>query len=351
MNRTFTINLNGIVFNIDDDAYNLLDNYLNTLSDIFCKEGNQKEIISDIEARIAEILIEKNNTSSFIISKADVEDIIERMGHPDQFKEFEPEQGDSDNEPTATCNETGQKRKLFRNCQDKMLGGVCSGISSYLNVDVTWVRLICIGLTLLTATFIIVGYIVLWIVVPEAKSAADKLAMHGETPTMENIGKTVKDSYEQVENYARPYINKMKNKGGTKRFTDKLFSVLSWIFKIALLVVAIALIPVVVGLFIGVIGALIGLIVFAIGESAWLIGITPFVEWGSSARSIMGLIGVIGILLSIGIPLISFIYFIFKNIMHTKPMSDITRNILLILWIIGVVVAVVSVSLVKDVLI
>lgn len=200
MKKTLTVNLGGTVFNIDDDAYRLLDNYLSNIKMHFRKEASADEIVDDIERRISELFAEKLSAGSQVITIADVEEVIARMGNPEDMEMGE----ESDNSGATDSN--SPRRRLYRNPDDKMLGGVISGLAVYLGWDVTLLRLLLFVILICGYGTLIPVYIVCWLVIPEARTAAEKLSMRGEAVTVENIGKTVTDGFEKVSNGVNDYM-------------------------------------------------------------------------------------------------------------------------------------------------
>lgn len=141
MKKTLSVNLGGTVFNIDEDAYRLLDNYLNNLKQHFRKEAGAEEIVDDIERRISELFVEKLTGGKQVITIADVEEVIARMGKPEDMETGEEEETagqdrQASSGPNYGYREEGKARKrLFRNPDDKILGGVISGMAAYLDAD------------------------------------------------------------------------------------------------------------------------------------------------------------------------------------------------------------------------
>ncbi|MEX2589913.1 MAG: PspC domain-containing protein, partial [Chitinophagales bacterium] len=195
MNKTLSINLNSLVFQIDEIAYEKLSNYLKAIANRFEGMEGADEITSDIEARIAEMFSEKLSNTKQVISLADVESVIEVMGRPEDFETIEDE---LEADPAAT---KGKKspRKLFRDTENSIVGGVCSGISAYLGIsDPIFLRLIfLIAFFGFGSGFLL--YIILWIVIPEAKTASDKLHMRGEAINVSNIEKTIKEEFDNIK--------------------------------------------------------------------------------------------------------------------------------------------------------
>ncbi len=194
MNKTIDINLGGLPFTIDDDAYEKLDRYLNSLEDYFGDSEGCKEIVADIEDRIAELFKERLKKRR-IVNLKDVNSIIDMMGRPEQFEDgTETAYRSTARRPLDI--KTG--KRLFRDPDDKIVGGVCAGLSAYIGIeDPVWMRLV-FGLLFFGAGIGVIPYIILWIVMPEAKTSGDKLAMRGETANVSNIAKTVEEEMQNL---------------------------------------------------------------------------------------------------------------------------------------------------------
>ena len=196
MKRTVTINLNGLVFYVDEDAYNRLHIYLEKLNDWFRNKDGAEEIIVDIENRIAELFEEKVKPGVGVVTLPMVEEVIEVMGEPEVFDDMEA----SFEKGTTTGNSYYKvPKRLYRDIDDRVFGGVCSGIAAYFNIDVVLVRVIFGILPFVSVGVIIPIYIVLWIAVPPAVTTAQKLQMRGEPINISNIEKTIKEEYEDVK--------------------------------------------------------------------------------------------------------------------------------------------------------
>lgn len=201
MNKVFNINLGGYPFTIDEDAYEQLSHYLETIHRHFRDSEGYEEITGDIESRMAE-LFQEGMQGRQIITIKDVKNGISIMGTPEDFG-AEPID-DYAKASASTASAKGRNRKtkyktgkrLFRNPEDEVVGGVCSGIAAYFGVeDPLWVR---IGFVLLTISggFSIPVYLLLWAIVPKAETASDRLAMRGEPVNASNIGKIVEEEIE-----------------------------------------------------------------------------------------------------------------------------------------------------------
>nr|BFF40517.1 hypothetical protein BACY1_23220 [Tenacibaculum mesophilum] len=187
MNKTININLGGFFFHIDETAYQKLKRYLDAIARSLSDDPQGKnEIIADIEARISELLSERITDARQVVNESDIEEIIAIMGQPEDYAEAE--EGYSENTSYNYKRNTSNK-KMFRDGDDKFLGGVCSGLGHYFNIDVVWIRLAFLILTLAGFGFGIIGYIILWVILPEAKTTSEKLQMEGEAVNIDNIEK------------------------------------------------------------------------------------------------------------------------------------------------------------------
>jgi len=188
MNQTVTVNISGIVFHIEVDAYEELKKYLNKIKSYFKNSEECNEIMTDIEARIAELFNEKISSDSQVIQSQDVEEVITIMGKPEQYvdeDEDEPQPQESFSSKQRTYSTA---KKLFRDPDDRMIGGVASGIAAYFGIETIWLRLFFVVALFVGFGFLL--YIILWIVMPEAKTASDKLQMKGDPVNINNISKT-----------------------------------------------------------------------------------------------------------------------------------------------------------------
>lgn len=194
MNKTISINISGFAFIIEDTAYQRLQKYLATIRSYFTSADGVDEIMTDIELRIAEIFRERLDGNREVVDNSDVEHVINVLGQPEAFI-------DEDAEPTANASESrerNRRRRIFRDPDHKSIGGVASGIAAYFGTDPVWIRLAFVILTLGGLAGIPI-YIILWIIMPEAKTAAEKLEMRGEPVTAENIARKVSESFDQVK--------------------------------------------------------------------------------------------------------------------------------------------------------
>ncbi len=344
MKKTLTVNLGGTVFHIDEDAYELLDKYLSNLRIHFRNEEGSEEIMNDFEMRISELLNERIRLGYGVITITEIESVIKRMGSPEELFEDAPENNKQRTGPTSSPHDSHvyTQKRLFRNPDDRILGGVAGGLAAYLDWDPTLVRLLIILLTAVSAGFpFVIIYFVMWIIVPMARTATEKLQMRGETITIENIGKTVSNSFESVKNTVNDYANSPKTRSTLQRIADGFIEVVGVLVKIIAVLLGLAIFPpLLLGLFI----VFIILIALLTGGVGALYSILPFTSnfsivttqpyWVISAVCICTLFVV-------GIPLLSVIYAICNYFFKYKPVSHSTKWTLLILWIISLVLGII----------
>ncbi len=192
MNKTLTINLANSIFNIDENAYQALQRYLEAVKKYLTGTQGNEEILADVEARISELFSEKLTPEKQVIVLQDVEQIIQVMGQPEDYSIDE----DIFDEVPKTKTSTRVK-KLYRDGDQKLMGGVCSGIGHYLSIDPLWIRLLFI-VFLFGGGFSVITYIILWAIVPEATTTAQKLDMQGEAANLSNIEKKIKEGFDSV---------------------------------------------------------------------------------------------------------------------------------------------------------
>ena len=333
MKKTLTVNLGGTVFHIDEDAYRLLDNYLSNLKMHFRKEAGADEIIDESERRISELFAEKLTAGSQVITITDVEEVIARMGKPEDME------AENDSEPSVgNATRTTIHRRLYRNPDDKLLGGVISGMAAYLGWDVTLLRLLLLVVLICGVGTLIPVYIVCWLVIPEARTAAEKLSMRGEAVTVENIGKTVTDGFEKVANGVNDYMKSDKPRTFLQKLGDALVMVAGWFFKICLVIFAIICSPLLFVFGVVFVALLFAAVMVAIGGGAALISMFPTFDVILPTSPLSAIVMYIAGILLVGIPLVSLVWAIFSQIFKWQPMASGLKWTLVILWIVSAAV-------------
>lgn len=189
MKITVSINIGGMAFYIDEDAYTELKIYLRSLERYFAKESSSREIMADIEARIADLLKSMINDNKQVVSMNDVKEVINTLGTPEDISD-----------DTGTGHErisTGIYHRMYRDPDNRIIAGVCSGMAAYWRIDPWIVRIIFIVISLPGGLGILI-YLVLWIVLPEAKTTAQKIEMRGDPVNIHNIKDSVRDEFDNV---------------------------------------------------------------------------------------------------------------------------------------------------------
>lgn len=456
MKKIININLSGRVIPIEDSAYEQLQGYIESLRRYFAKEEGRDEIINDIESRIAELMSEKVRKGADSITDADVNEIANSMGRPEDFEDEEIKEqityasstssssaAGSSQQSTQTQAPPKTKRGLYRDTSDKFIGGVCSGIAAYLNVDpaivrilfaiitfggfglgflayiIMWIVLpakdvegytgkrlfrnpegrmlggVCSGLAAyfnkststvrfiflaplilnilinvlngfswrgdfiffpnivfgsLTSTFI-VAYIILWIVLPEARSPYEKMEMRGEKVDVNTIKQNVQDRAkemgEDIKSAAQNISNKAKEFAQTsgKTFAAEIKQTarpigsgighaIGVLFKVFFLfiagTIALALFGVLMAAIFG------GVAWWPINDFLWTSKWQPIFAWGT-------------LILFLGVPLIGFLIWLIRRIIGVKSRSSYLGWIFGGLWTLGWVCVIMLVSsLVRD---
>ena len=251
MKKTLTVNLGGTVYNIDEDAYQLLDQYLSNLRSHFKKEAGSEEIMNDFELRISELFSEKIRLGYAVIDINIVENIITRMGKPEEIFGEEEAANENAEEPheandsfKGQAEATATKKKLFRDPDDKIIGGLASGFAAYMGWDATAIRIGLLILLFFTQIVLIPVYIVLWIVIPIAQTATERLEMRGESVTLENIGKTVTHGFEKVSEGVNNYVASDKPRSVIQKFADLFVQIMGVLIKMIFVFLAIILAPI-----------------------------------------------------------------------------------------------------------
>lgn len=317
MKKTVTVNISGIAFTIDEDAHDKLSHYLNTIRSYFSASEGRDEIMADIEARIAEMLQAKVNEKKQVISIDDIEDVIAVMGKPEQFAgESSSEKAEEKTSTTASGSKT---KRIFRDPDNKVLGGVCSGLGHYFGFDPLWLRIAFAVVFFAGFGSGLLVYILLWVIIPKAATTSEKLEMKGESVNVSNIGKAIEEEIDDLKKKVSEFSEKAKNisarpqaekaKNFISQMVDGLLQLLMMliktfgkIFGIALLVIGTILAIVFTALLLGK-KAVVSITPEGIHSFSWS-GITDMI-FGSSDLS---LLATIGLILLIAIPVIGIFY-------------------------------------------
>lgn len=342
MNKTVTINISGIIFHIEEDAFDKLSKYLSTIKGYFSKADGGSEIMSDIEARIAEMLQSKTSPVKQVVLMSDVDFVMESMGKPEEFAGDAEAAGNTSSENTSenyTTTDNGEpiKKRLHRDGDSKVLGGVCSGIGHYFGIDPVWIRIALLLMFFFGGTGFLL-YLILWIAIPEAKTTAEKLSMKGEKADINNISKAVKEEAEQLKKRMEKYGDEFKNMAANNRnmprntaekIVDFLTDVITNIGKVLIKVIGIFMVIFGVIFFLGLSSSIFGLSFMSnntnVGE--W---IDLFLLSGSDFY-----LGILGIAIFVGIPVIMLIYGGIKILFKIKYSNRWVNLSAGIIWAIG----------------
>lgn len=352
MNKTIIININSIVFHIEEDAYETLRSYMIEIKRHFGKSEDSREILEDIENRIAEMFSERIQTGrKEVINREDVEQVISQMGRVSDFElengdeprmETEPKAAFADyaegdearqtqeapaQEPSPEPNFTEYltSKKLMRDMDDKVLSGVCSGLAHYFNIETKWVRVIFILFFLFGGSGVLL-YFVLWAVMPKAVTRADKLAMRGEQANLHNFKKSFDEEMKGIrENFtgAGEHISR-----GARSVGDSLGSFFSIIGKILAVLVLIW-----AGL------SIIGMFIFFVFNVLNIMGyqnpifFPPLEVLDPTSAFFAILSGTVAII----IPLLALFFVMLRVVFKTRPMNNYASMTLLATWIVSIV--------------
>lgn len=333
MNKTVNINLGGIFFHIDEDAYQKLTRYFDAIKRSLSNSSGQDEIIKDIEMRVSELFTERQKSEKHVVGLKDVDEVIAIMGQPEDYKI-----DDEDKETASTNYNSSQSRKLYRDTENGMIGGVLAGLGHYFGVDKVWLRIIMLVFLFVFGTGAL-AYFILWIVMPEAKTTAEKLEMTGEPVTISNIEKKVREEFENVsEKFKNADYDKFGNKvkSGAEKigssFGNLIILVLKAFSKFLGILLILSGIATMVLLFIAV---------FTLGSSSFIsVPWQDFIEAGNFTDYPVWCFGLI-MFFAVGIPFFFLTLLGFKLLSpNMKSIGNIAKYTLLAIWLISVSLAI-----------
>ena len=331
MNKTVTVNISGFVFYIEENAYAVLATYLSRIKAIFQSDEGGDEILNDVEARIAELFHEKLADKKEVVTIKDVEQVIQVMGKPEDYTDDTSfENANHSSGAGASSNHyTNEKRKIYRDSDDKVLGGVCSGFGHYFDIDPIILR-IAVVLLVVFGGFGLPLYIILWIVIPKAETTSEKLRMHGEKINVESIKKKVTDfsNSASVTNTNRR----------ARSFLDRLLELLGTIFgalgRIILKLIGVFFAILAIGLLIGLVAALLSPdSVLNINDNCFSIAEIREMIFHGNANFFLSTTGVTLLILT---PIIGLIYGAIRILSGNRYAAKGLGTSLIILFIIGI---------------
>ncbi|HLC70174.1 MAG TPA: DUF2807 domain-containing protein [Patescibacteria group bacterium] len=315
MHKVVSFTINERVFNIEDDAFFALKDYLDAIKKGLGTDEASFEVLNDIEASIADKFTEKlKETNRTVLTLSDVVELKNVMGNPEDISGSEPrtEKVDIDNK------EEKPAKKLYRDTDNQMVGGVCSGLASYFKIDAVLVRLIFVALIFLNGIGLLL-YVVLLLVMPAAKTPAQKLEMQGEVV---NLAK--------IKSFVSEKANELKSEGVLQRTTKVLRRVIGVILRLVLVLFGLALL-------VGAIGGLVGLTIGAVvllfsGYETTLLpfNVAPVISWS------VYLLLLVAVYFLVIVPLV-FLIMAAITILRKKNAFSLRSSVgLLVLWVLAI---------------
>ena len=335
MKKTIQINIGGRHFYMDEDAFHKLNHYLESLKAHFASEGETgKEIMEDIEQRIAELLEKKITDGKQAVSLEDVNEAIGILGKVEDFV-YEGTNGG-----TRDYEQYGRRdsRRFYRDEDNNYIGGVAAGLGAYFDIDPLWLRLAFIALIFLHGLGILV-YGILWLVVPKARTTNEKLQMRGIPVTLSTIKESVNAEYDKVKSGLHN-LNRSPGAERTRNAIENLFRAIGLIF--------VAILKFMIGA-IGVIFLITGTIFLAL-TIMFLMGFTHvfghFQFWDGVPFPFMShfflnsthyYLVVIALVILVVIPIIALIYGGIKILFNIRTKHNVLRAFLLVTWVVALV--------------
>lgn len=333
MNKTVNINLGGMFFHIDEDAFQKLTRYFDAIKRSLSNSSGQDEIIKDIEMRISELLTEKQKTDKHVVGLKDVDEVIAVMGQPEDYRIDDEENGSSI--PNFS---TSRTKKLYRDTENGMIGGVLAGLGHYFGIDKVWLRIFLLILIFAWGTGFL-AYIILWIVMPAATTTTEKLEMTGEPVTISNIEKKVREEFENVsEKFKNANYDEMGNrvKTGAEKigssFGNFIIAVLRVFSKFLGILLILGGLTVLFFLLVGI---------FTLGTGVFInFPWTTFIETGNLTDYPTWTFGLI-MFFAVGIPFFFLSLLGFKLLSpNLKSIGNVAKYTLLAIWLISVSLAI-----------
>jgi len=333
MKKAIKINLSGIIFHIDDDAYEKLKSYLDTISRHFSNKQESQEIINDIESRIAELFQERITAETQVITVTIVNEVIDIMGNPEDIADT----GEEGDEKRSFHDSYSTSKRLYRDPENSVIGGVCGGLAAYFRVDPVIFRLLFVIFFFVGGASILV-YVILWIVLPKAESAAQKLEMRGEKVNVSNLEKKIREEYDNVKDNVKENVSRVKNsetykktQSGASDFFEVLGKILLVFIKVILIIIGTSLVIAGIGILVGLIALpFVGIHMFPFESYNFSLGdlLIPFTDPVSVTLL------TIAVTLLVIIPIAAMIYGLIKLIFNLKTRNRGLGVGALVLWLV-----------------
>lgn len=338
MNKTVSINLAGTFFHIDEDAFAKLSHYLNAIRKSLKGTQGSEEIMQDIETRIAELFSEKIKSNTQVISLRELDEVIAVMGQPEDYEvDEEMFEDSSESESHSQSRANASHKQLFRDIDNKYVGGVSSGLGHYLGIDAVWIRLIWVLLVVAGLGSPVLVYILLWILVPPALTTSEKLKMTGKPINISNIERKFREGFDNVADRVKnvdydKYGNKIKT--GASSFFDNLLEVAKTLLKAFAKLIGLIIIIVTLTTLISLV---ISLFTFGSMDIWGNYEMTEYITLMDSSNAPVWLMATL-ILFAVGIPFfLLFVLGLKLLISNLKSMGSTIKILLVVLWVLSII--------------
>ena len=375
MKKNISINICGTIYSIDEDAYLLLDNYLMSMTNYFKGQEGGEEIADDIEHRVAELLWQYKQEGMEAVNVETVKEIINKIGNPREIdgqnsNGLDNGQAETDSQTTANRDDEEQQpeeqvsgswterlknhlrnRRLYRNTQNAILGGVCSGLAEYVGFgDVTFWRLGMVLVTIFGSTFtgwllpdffgsfFLLLYVLLWMLVPVARTPEDRLRMRGQEVTPDNLKEQIVNDIEEGSQNPNHAAAQQGDNGSGGKGCIRL------LFMLALGFLLLPLVSLLAGLIIFVV-VLIGLGFGSLAFAGTMIPEVDFINTIFTSSSTMMWLGTLSAIIAVAIPIYAIIRVLRTN---SKPLNVASILSLLVVWIASLAFCIISVILITQ---
>ncbi|HWB64491.1 MAG TPA: PspC domain-containing protein [Chitinophagales bacterium] len=335
MIKTLNINLGGMAFIIDENAFELLHNYLETLKRKFNNAAEREEIMNDIELRIAELLTQSLANRKEVVSFSDVQAVIDALGKPEDIAGEEAETqepaGNRAAAPGATASATTGPvhKRLYRDPDDAKIGGVISGLCHYFGIaDPVWMRVAALVLIPFTSFSIVFLYLLLLVIIPKANTAAEKLQMKGEPININTIEKEIKDAASRAGESVHDIVH-------NGNFFERVWGIGMSLGRVFIILFSLGLIAFAM-FFLVIVG--IGFVSFYILGTSQFYPVAKILVDSSSTLTVFS----IGFFLFFATPFIGLVYAGLKMLLGRRSRVRWLSIALFIAWFIGLVMLIAS---------
>ena len=328
-----------MIFHIDEDAYDKLKKYLDAISRHFSNKEEADEIMNDIESRIAELFQEKKSKEEEVINISMVNEVIEIMGNPEDIIDSGEEAGSASSGQRSSFTSRSGNRRLYRDPENSVIAGVSGGLGAYFAIDPLIFRILFIVFFFFGGASIPI-YIILWIVLPKAETAGQKLEMRGEPVNVSNIEKKVREEYEAAKENVKTAAKSepvQKTKKAASNFFSEVGKILLVFVKVILIIIGTGFVLAGIGIIIGLVsGAFIGLQFFPFSNYDFSLAdlLAPFTDPVSIS------ILIICLTLLFLIPVIAMIYGLIRLIFAIKTRSRGLSVGAITLWFIALIMVI-----------